>query len=416
MPLLRYSLALCSSLVILFGISIAQAQTPPEEDVPLTAPISLGISVTETISDLAVFDWWEISLTEGDRLRVEMSAADGLVPLIGLLDTERELVARSDINGPAEPNGTAILDWQVLSTGDYLIVATRDGNAEGSSSGAYRLMADLLPDPTTFENPRMDVVFRCRDMLITSALLIEFTENVALPAQINPDTVTEFYRLTVFGLDGFRPVLRASASVEPDRVLDCSDDGQRVPGSSYNLPGEEPRSLTEDDIDHVAQLSLRNTGGTDLFGTISLTIGSLDGAGGRYIAVLEGLSITNRDEFDRIALRLGPLARDTSLRAYMIGDQDSRLDPFMGWLDASEELIQSCDDAGRRDCEDVPSLVGAEVFLNVADTVRIVGDRFDSGLNIDPQSLDYQTLLLQSRSGDTTGPYTLILIGELPGN
>jgi hypothetical protein len=93
----------------------------------------------------------------------------------------------------------------------------------------------------------------------------------------------------------------------------------------------------------------------------------------------------------------------------MIGASDSRLDPFVR-LDTPEGI--ECDDAGRRGCDEVPSITGAGVAIN--DGVTITGDRFDAGLRLAPGHPDPLTLELSSRKSGTYGEYALLVIGELP--
>ncbi|HLU11712.1 MAG TPA: hypothetical protein VK003_18705, partial [Oceanobacillus sp.] len=94
---------------------------------------------------------------------------------------------------------------------------------------------------------------------------------------------------------------------------------------------------------------------------------------------------------------------------YMIGvGTNSRLDPFMRFAAAD----QTCDDAGRRACADVPSFNGAGVVFNLGG--QVVGDRFDAGLNFELGNTDWQDVELSSFSGDTGGEYALVFVGELP--
>jgi hypothetical protein len=95
----------------------------------------------------------------------------------------------------------------------------------------------------------------------------------------------------------------------------------------------------------------------------------------------------------------------------MVPASNSRLDPFMTWV----ETQQTCDDAGRKGCEDTPSLMGASVSLNETGVVRLYkGERSDAGLVLKPGNPDPINLELTSREGHTHGDYALWLIGELP--
>src|SRR5262249_39665627 len=153
-----------------------------------------------------------------------------------------------------------------------------------------------------------------------------------------------------FGVDGFRPVIRVNftgTNAQPFEL--CNIDAQNTVGDTFTFPGEATQTITKDTLDQATQLSLA---GADQMGPITLTIGSKDGQAGRYMAVIEGLSIEPSNDTDGVEIRVGPLAaKTTSIMAYMVAGQNSRLDPFMQLIDGS----QTCDDAGRGDCTAVPS-------------------------------------------------------------
>ena len=72
--------------LILFFLLLAGLPTLAQTDEPLVAGINYGMSVQETITDRAFFDWWQLDAAIGDEIVVSMEAADGLQPLLGLLD------------------------------------------------------------------------------------------------------------------------------------------------------------------------------------------------------------------------------------------------------------------------------------------------------------------------------------------
>lgn len=405
---------LLTILILLTALPLAA-----QGDDPLVTSIAPGETVEESITDRAFFDWWRIQLGAGDRLAVEMAPDGELEPLIGLLDPTGELIARSDINRPPQANTLALLDATVEIDGEYTIVATRAGNDQGTSTGDYRLTARIVARSTDTAGP--EVEFRCDDMLITAAL--SFTFNETLRPETDP--LAEFYRVTVLGLEDFMPIIRIEQPDEAGR-LDCSGDAQRVAGSSFNLPDLPETSYTVDDQAQSAQLSLRSQRGPQgapRFGSLRVTVGSLDGARGRYVIVLEGLRIDPRENRDRIELRLAPLARDTELRVYMLADADSRLDPSIIAADG-DDVLAECDDAGRADCASQPELIDLGVIISGGclpdepdcdqpDNVYM-GDRFDSAISLSPGDMRTIELSLGSREGRTTGAYTLIFVGELP--
>ena len=370
-------------------------------------PIAYDQVVSDTITEDVFFDWWRLEAEAGQTIAVQMVASDGLVPLIGILDANADLVARSDETTPPVENGVATLEYTADATGAYFIVATRDGRENGTSTGSYVLDVRCSNCPNSRINTRQDVEFRCGDMLVTTAATLEFTEDIVVDSS---RPFVEFYRLTVYGIGEFEPVIRVAADIQ-EGYLDCTDDGQQTVGDMYQLP-DGTTGIIPEDTSHAAQLTLRNPTTEDTFGAIVFNIGSRDGKPGRYVAVLEGFRIHERGDQDGLVVRLGPLARDTDMLLYMIGNPDNRLDPTIQTIDREPE--QACDDAGQRGCEDVPSFNGAEVTIHVAEGARIQGDRFDAGLRLHPGSPEAINLILSSRDNRTTGDYSLVFIGELP--
>ena len=426
MTLLHFTRLYTLFLILLIALVLpthAQADSP---DVAQVADIAYGQTVQATITDLAFFDWWRIEMTRGDVIFIEMAASEGLAPVLAVLDENRSVLARSNDTEPTPADGTASLRFQAEADAEYTLLATRDGNREGATTGSYTLSVLLLEGTPPRENRRTEVEFRCDDMLVTQASNFSLREDVlpSEPDQNSADAesneLLEFYRLTVFGLDGFHPVIRAESEASAG-VLECTDDGQRVPGSSLNWPDLPAQNITQDDLADVAQLTLRNlstqSANAERFGEVTFTVGSLDGASGRYVAVLEGLRIHQNSDADDLLLRLGPLARDTALRVYMLAASDApRFDPQMQVLDAQDgfEVLRTCDDAGRFGCDDIASVAGATLTLVTPPVATITADRFDAGVLLAPGDTDPMLLRLQSRDRRTDGAYTLILIGELP--
>jgi len=85
-------------VLIAAGVASAQDAPPvptPNDDLTI-APIAFDQIVADTITEMAIYDWWQISLQADDVIVVDMQAFEGLSPLIGILAPDNELVARSD--------------------------------------------------------------------------------------------------------------------------------------------------------------------------------------------------------------------------------------------------------------------------------------------------------------------------------
>jgi hypothetical protein len=391
--------------------------TPPDSpETPLYAPLSIGQSVDGSITSEAFFDWWSVNLQEGDEIIIEMYASEGLEPLLGFLDINRDLIARSDTMRVEPANGIAVIQYEVQETGQYIIVPTRNGNENGTSTGRYRLETMLISQSIP-QQELMPVEFRCGELVGNSALSIAFSEEAyeQLPNPEAPDEIVfEFFRLTVYGLDGFEPMIRVEADINPDAPLDCSDDAQRIAGNTLVLPDGTDLIYSEDDITTTAQLSLRNATTESQFGNIRFLIASKTGTQGRYVAVLEGLALQERNDVDYVDLRQGALARDNDLTIYMVGGNDTRLNPYMTLFDTRGEVLAVCNDAGQGGCLQTPTFAGYGTQIPLeSGLLDLRADRFDAGVVLSDNSLDPFILELESNNGDTRGNYTLYFIGEL---
>jgi hypothetical protein len=177
-------------------------------------------------------------------------------------------------------DSTVSLEFIAPEDGQYTIVATRVGNADGTSTGAYTLRLRRANPPVEEVNPYQDVTFRCDDYDVTTASTFVFQE----------DPVTDMtHRITVYGLDGFQPVIRLNVDT-PNKYELCNAEAQQAIGDTFTLPGEPARTIAQADLDAgtVSQLLLTHA---ENAGVVTITIGSRDGKPGRYMAVFEGFAI-----------------------------------------------------------------------------------------------------------------------------
>lgn len=361
------------------------------QDIPAAETITYDSVVTDDLTSEAFYDWWFINVRQGDVVVVTMAAHGTLEPLIGILDPGGNLVARSE---DGAPGGIISLEYTAPADGEMTVVATRVGNDSGTSTGEYQLQVRRANAPVERVNPYQEVTFRCQDYEVTNVATLEFAEDAEQAG---------VYRISVYGLDGFLPVIRVALS-KPE-LTDCSSDSQAVNDDMLTLPGAATLTYAQN-TETAAQLTI--TGAAEA-GLVTLTIGSRNGAAGRYVAVVEGFSIAPADDADLIRVGQGPKAAELPLLVYMLAAKNTRLDPSMRFPDEAGEGVV-CDDAGRRGCEDVPSVSGLKVTIAGAE---VVGGRFDAGLLLPGGDSELRTVELGSFSGNTEGGYTLVLIGEL---
>lgn len=379
--------------LILIGLLLLALPVRAQEDLPLSEPISYDDEVYDTLTARAFWDWWHIQAEAGDQIVVEMQAGDQLEPLLGILSSDGTLLARS---ADGAPGGLIALEYTVETPGEYTIVATRVGNENGTSTGPYDMRVRRANAVPVRDNPYQEVIFRCQDFEAANAATVEFSDD---PEQ------AIYYVISIYGFGDFQPVIRAT--FESLNFTDCARDSQGMGGNIYQLPGEEAITLTENFADHAAQLFIPAAAEA---GTVTLTIGSVDGRPGRYIAVIDRF-IIGEDDLDSIRVGPGPLAAAAPLTVYMVADSQSRLDPSIEPIDEQSALI-FCDDAGRR-CDAVESPDGLYIHIDELN-VDIRADRFDAAALIAPGRPEIYGLELSSVGGRTTGRYSIILVGELP--
>jgi hypothetical protein len=393
---MRVMLLLCALLFFLIPTTRAQETDP---DTPINSTITYNETVQATITEEAFFDRWTFNAAQGDIVVAIMIASDGLAPLLGLGTIGGELLYATDgfhedRRVDAEPNTQVEIEYRIAEAGQYVMIATRAGRDEGTTTGSYTLSLRRANNDPGRPDMFQDVVFRCGEDEVTTALTVEWFQESG-----------ETYRVRAYGLDGFRPLLRLQGGPMGE-INDCSADSQMMGGDSFILPGEAAATLPAENPPDAAALDL--SAGLD---DITLTVGSIDGAGGRYLLVIDGFQIMPERDPDLMTVRLGPLARETALLAYMVRTGSSRLDPVMTWLDFNDQPIQTCDDAGRRGCESVAAFTGAGVTLN--DGTSINGARLDAGLLLQPGNADPILVEFTNRNRDLGG-YAVILIGTLP--
>lgn len=381
-------------LVVIFP---ARAQ----DDTPTVQDIAYDDAVQDTISNTAFFDWWHIQAAAGDIITATMTAGDGLLPVLGLLNPAGDLVTASP---DGQINGSVQIEYTVPSAGQYTLVATRVDNKTGTSTGSYTLdVRRGNPPQAQHENPYEAVTYICARTEIVTAATVEFF----LDAPAEAAALT--HRITVYGIDGFQPVIQVLFEKYADATLCSTDAGQIIAGDTFTLPGEGSRTITADTLGSVAQLTLPDMENP---GIVTIRIGSANGAAGRYMALLEGFTIDPDRNQDLVEMRVGPrAAAATAILVYMVGAANSRVDPFMQL--PNDETV-TCDDAGRRGCTDVTSFEDAGVTSQADGEVTLSGDRSDAGLRLAPGTPDVVPVVFSSRSGGSHGDYAVVMIGELP--
>jgi hypothetical protein len=386
-------------LVLLLPVA-ATAQGDPNR--PGVFPISYNAPVTETITAGGIYDWWQFDGLPGDQLRVTMTASEGLEPLVGLLTPNRDLVARSD-DGAAD--STVVLTHTLEEAGEFTVVATRVGNADGTSTGRYELLLERTNAPVEPPDRYREVTFLCNQEEVSNVLTLAIEDDNAQ---------TDFIGVSVYGLDGFQPSLRSTLEFDFSPFYDqfCFRpiDGEGPGfgrGDTLQLPGEDEITIT----DNAVKTNFRDA---SAFGVYELNVGAVGDAPGRFVVVIDGMTVGRDGDRDLLEIGLGPLAREDSVRVYAVSDKTSRLDPFIELVDDDIERLQGCDDAGRRDCAEVPTIEGFRT-TSVELERTLAGGPFDAGLLLAPGEPGRMLVLFGGFEGRTYGDYAIVIVGEYSG-
>ncbi|MDZ4670004.1 MAG: hypothetical protein SH821_03950 [Phototrophicales bacterium] len=384
--------------------TVAQEPQPEATDEVTFFDIPYDMPVQGSLTDSTYFDFWRFNAQAGDELLVRMRGDNGLAPLVGIAGSNREVIVRSDIDAEgvqlpdAEPNSTIELRFLVPMNGEFAVVATRAGRELGATVGEYTLVLTVTSsDSIRRDQIRNAVEFRCGADIVNTALTI----------QLPPVTQSTTYRVSVYGLDAFEPAIRVLTGFEDD-YLYCTTDGQNTVGDTIAFGDILPPITIDESTTRVAQYGINADGNA---GQITFTIASVGGGRGRYIAVIEGLSLTEANQVNPLDLQMGPLALGSTVTIYMVKLIETRLDPYMAQT-TNEGTLLRCDDAGGRGCETVPNASNLRITLQ--DGTLIQGDRFSAGLSLTPESVDLLNLQFVSRATSATGGYAVVIIGELP--
>ncbi|MBE2183383.1 MAG: hypothetical protein IAE89_08145 [Anaerolineae bacterium] len=360
--------------------------------------IQVGSTVSGTLTSEMPAAWWEFQAFEGQVLRAQMLTEGGLIPRLGVMDASGEMLARSDQPGSGVTSAPdlAMIEFTASTSGALRLVT---GAVDGTV-GSYRLTLQSLDNPNDVS--ALTVTFQCNGQEAIVLAGVQFRHEAGMSGEL---------RAFVYGESGMHPVIRVQA---PEADIDlCWDDSSGAAGDQALLPGGDVISISADTL---AQASLFTISALSPLGEVTLTLGAVQPAQGRYLAFFSGESLDARDQQVIWRARQGPLpAQQSEMLIYMIGSgANSRLDPYLELGDEIGTHLFTCDDAGGRRCENLPSAQQVGVLLSTGETA--IGDRFDAGVALPAGETAWHTLTFGSFGGNTTGPFVILLMGSLAGN
>ena len=371
------------------------------QDVPTSAPIAVDVPVSDSITHVAPFDVWEFSAISGQQYRADMQASEGLAPLLGLRAPSGDIIAASNqfddgTTQDAQPNDLVTIFFEIPAGGEYALVATRVGTDSGVTQGSYTLTMTLIAVAPVPEDEYVDVTFRCSAVNATTAVAFEFSDQAA------PESG---YWITVYGFGGFDPVIRLGGD-DGSSGADCSQGAppDELLAFEFNLGDQGSFTFGAEDVTGVAALNVP----TAQSGPIRITVGSRDGAPGRYALHISGLAVESTGSADLVTVRGGPFAKDEPVTVWMLRDGFSRLDPIFYVPDG----MKNCADLGLRSCAE--GLTGASLRVLSDGEPLVSPDRLDAVALLENSDSELFELTAASQNPRTTGAYTVWLFGLLP--
>ncbi|MGJ3238791.1 MAG: PPC domain-containing protein [Anaerolineae bacterium] len=350
------------------GVSSAEGST-----------LQYGVPITNTITNTQPRLFFTFEASEGDIINLSMVRSSGsLDPYVQLLDPNRFLVAENDDSNGGQ--NSRIQAFVVDTTGTYIVVATRYGQAAGNSAGSFVLTVEEASN-SGLGNSRFSpagIAFnQTRTGELTDALYERFYVFEGRRDQIISINMTR----TEFAgqLDAY--LVLANAQFQTLIEDDDSGEGSSAQISNYRLP--------ENGLYYIIATRFQRAEG-ETFGEYTLT---LTDEGSAFTGVPEGIP---------------RLLYGTSLEDTLTNDDAESL--FAFWGTAGERVIITMDRT-EGNLDSVLELLDAQQLRMFRDD----DGGFENNARLDV-TLDYtgvyyiRALRFDGTTGnDTTGTYRLNL-------
>ncbi|MBN2305527.1 MAG: PPC domain-containing protein [Anaerolineae bacterium] len=141
--------------VLIAGVPEGEPDEPapaPEEDSSLPSgveylgPVDVGGSASGAITDDVYINLYTFSGDAGEMVTITMTGEGDLDTYLGIIDSNDEVIAEDDDSGGGY---NAQIALRLPESGTYVIVATRNGLEDGTTTGSYTLDVTSGPPPAT---------------------------------------------------------------------------------------------------------------------------------------------------------------------------------------------------------------------------------------------------------------------------
>lgn len=409
-------------LVLLIGlVPSASAQLGQENYCNEAISMVYGDSVSGQITNANFVAIYCFNGNANESINVNLSVTNGtLDPLILISDPAIEDIYVNSLETTQSNPRSLSLDFTLPSTGQYLIAVSRVGVDEGTTTGGFSLSlsgGSARPQPTGEE---FSINVTCTEAGRTTQEVrggIQFSF-----INVNPGYS---YTATVFGLDDFDPVL---AVEHGEGIGTCNDDSPAASGSELAVPGYG--YVQANNLTSQVRFSTARQGDP-----VNITVGAYGGGSGQFVLIIEGLAISPSDELDGFVIRVPSSLAMEPLGVYIVSrytDLDTVMELWQGEglnqafdsagnfypesIDYNNlSVILECDDAGAGTCADTPAFPSSGTGVVISNGSSYIAGSTDSGLIVTPNSSDPMLFVFGSYNSASSGPYAIMVIGNVPG-
>jgi hypothetical protein len=298
-----------------------------------------GDSVINTINNMSPQIYYSFRAERGDIVHVTMQRVSGnLDPYLQVVNSNAFVIADND-DVLGSPSLDAEIDALVIEeTGTYIIIASRFGQAAGTSSGAFVLNIEEARNSGLGNSPQAAVPMLTGDTLRGELTSDIFARYYYFEASAN-DLITIRMNRVGGSVDSF--VVLANASLQELVSDDDSGGGQNALIESYLIPA--------DGRYYIIATRFEGEGGTSV-GPFELELQSLGNAFDNVLAGVQrisyGSTITGRidDVTPELMYAFRGVTGDAVTVSLNRGDGD--LDPVVSILNGDLAPLISDDDSG----------------------------------------------------------------------
>ena len=300
-----------------------------------------GDQVINSINNMTPQLYYSFRASQGDIVNVRMRRVSGdLDPYLQVVDSNAFVLADNDDTlGASTPFDSTIDGLVIEQDGTYVIVASRYGQAAGTSSGNFVLVIETADNSGLGNTPQTAVPIRMGQTVNSELTPTQFTRYYRFDANADDIVTIRMSRGATGALDAY--LVLADAGLIELTEDDDSGGGQNALIDQYRIPSNGTYYI-------IATRFERETGQT--FGAFRLEFQSMGNAFEEIAEGVEriayGMTITGNinDETPEGLLAFWGVEGDVITVSMNRGD--GNLDPIVSLLNGDQNMMISDDDSG----------------------------------------------------------------------